>query len=207
MYWPVDGRWQQFLQEAAPYVTFLPVRHDADPASYLVTLPEAALQASEVERIHMLYSTLNNVGGIKVENEKYPEYMQFDQYKYAVAHVPFSEKWNLELARNRAREEKLFDSLGVTREFICVHRRSGSFAPDFGIPPEWESTHDVVEIDERSASPFDWILTMERAAKLVFIDSVFANLAEQLNLPMEKYLILRSPGPGTPVFKNGWTFL
>jgi hypothetical protein len=207
VFWPVDERWQAFLQEAAPYVTFLPVPQVADAASYLVTLPQAALEQSGVDETFMLYSALSNVGGIKVQNERYPEFMQFDQYKYALTHVPFSEKWNLEIVRNRRREEELFDSLGIGRDFVCVHPRSANFAPDVTIPPEWESTHDVVEIDERSASPFDWILTMERASKLVFIDSCFANLAEQLNLPMEKYLILRSPGPATPVFKNGWIYL
>jgi len=39
------------------------------------------------------------------------------------------------------------------------------------------------------------------------IDSCFSNLVEQLNLPMEKYFVLRSPMQYTPVMKNGWIFL
>jgi hypothetical protein len=39
------------------------------------------------------------------------------------------------------------------------------------------------------------------------IDSAFANLVEQLNLPNEKYMMLRSPGLLTPVHRNGWRFL
>ena len=73
--------------------------------------------------------------------------------------------------------------------------------------PAWRRDYRIVEIDERSDSPFDWLATLERAAKIVCIDSSFANLVEQLNFENEKYLILRTPGPLTPVYKNGWHFL
>lgn len=56
-------------------------------------------------------------------------------------------------------------------------------------------------------SPFDWIYTLEGAARLLLLDSCFCNLVEQLNLPNEKYLVLRSYVEATPVMKNGWQFV
>ena len=51
------------------------------------------------------------------------------------------------------------------------------------------------------------IYTLEHASKIICIDSLFANLVEQLNLPNEKHLILRLPNPYMPVMKNGWQFI
>ena len=34
--------------------------------------------------------------------------VKFDEYKYAIAQVPFHEKWNLKLVRNAERERVLF---------------------------------------------------------------------------------------------------
>jgi len=124
-----------------------------------------------------------------------------------VTGVPFSEKWNLDLRRDRAREERLFESLEIRGEYICVHRRGSIFEGDLTLPPEWRERYRVIEIDERTSSPFDWITTLERASKLVCLDSLFANLVDQLGLPNEKYLLLRSPGLLTPVFRGGWQFL
>jgi len=209
VFWPVDAKFAEFLQFAAPYAEFIAVpsrNSPADDAHYLVVTPEAQLRERRCDPIHLLYSQLNGWEA-KVQKPKLAEFLKFDEYKYAVAEVPFREKWDLELKRDTEREERLFKSLGVARDFICVHRRGSKFIADLVLPAEWQRDYQVVEIDERSSSPFDWISTLERAAKLVCVDSCFANLVEQLNLPNEKYLMLRSPGLLTPVLKNGWQFL
>jgi len=209
VFWPIDDRWLTFFAAAAPYATFLPVpsgmnRSPTDPKAYPVTLPAAALQANNVDRSCMLYSAMRDV---RIENEKYSQHLKFDEYKYAVSGVPFDEKWNLRIDRDLHREETFFRSLGIKRQFICMHRKSFNFKLDIDPPPEWTKNYDIVDIDERTASPFDWLLTIERASKLVCIDSCFANLVEQLNLRTEKFLALRTPHLNTPVFKNGWTFV
>src|SRR6185369_8396784 len=134
------------------------------------------------------------------------EHLKFDEYKYAAAGVPFSRKWELEITRNPEREMALHRSLDIRGPYICIHRRGHDVVANFGMPPEWGALQ-VVEVDARTDSPFDWIYTLEHAAKIVCIDSLFSNLVEQLNLPNEKHLILRLPNPYMPVMKNGWQFI
>ena len=205
--WPVDEKFAGFLQAAAPYVEFLPVRRSEDMLDYLYTEPQRLLRERGCDEVLVLYSQLTGGHADKVQKPRIAEFLKFDEYKYAVAGVPFSEKWNLQIERDRAREEALFGSLGIERDYICVHRRASIFVGELNLPPEWRNDYQVIEVDERTSSPFDWILAFERAAKLVLIDSLFANLVEQLGLPNEKYLMLRSPGSLTPVFRNGWNFL
>ena len=207
VYWPVNAPFITFLAPAAPWVNFIPVPPEAEKTQrrdYYFGIPRAELEARDCDEVFVLYSSWEEPGYI--QNERLAQFLKFDEYKYAVAGIPFREKWNLKLERDRAREARFFDSLGIEREFICVHRTATGFVAQVTITDEWRRDYQLVEIDERG-TPFDWLTTMERAAKLVMVDSCFANLAEQLNLPNEKYLLLRAPGPFTPVLKNGWQFL
>jgi hypothetical protein len=209
--WPVDQRFAEFLAAAAPYVEFLPVRGKPDSLDYFYAGPQKLLAERRCDEIFVLYSQLNIPALGKqaslVKNPKLAQYLKIDEYKYAVTGVPFSEKWNLDLRRDRVREERLFESLEIRGDFICVHRRGSIFEGDLTLPPEWRERYRIIEVDERTSSPFDWITTFERASKLVCLDSLFANLVDQLGLPNEKYLLLRSPGLLTPVFRSGWQFL
>jgi hypothetical protein len=53
---------------------------------------------------------------------------------------------------------------------------------------------------------FDWLLILEKANLLILIDSCFANLVEQLNMPNTKIFGFRSEIAFTPVLKNRWRF-
>jgi hypothetical protein len=207
VFWPVDAAWLDFLQPAAPYVEFLEVPSDAEPRDYFVSIPKARLKAASCDEVHVLYSGLA-LAGEKITNERLAQFLKFDEYKYAVAGVPFARKWELQIGRDQEREERLFDSLELGgAPYICMHRQGHGFSAQVDIVPEWRRDYRIVEIDERTGSPFDWLGTLERAAKILCIDSCFANLVEQLNFPNEKYLVLRTPGPLTPVYRNGWRFV
>jgi hypothetical protein len=207
VFWPVDAAWLPFLQSAAPYVEFLDVPSDAPSRDYFVSIPRAKLQAAGCETVHLLYSELH-LEGEKIHNERFAQALKFDEYKYAVSGVPFARKWDLQIGRDAGREERLFDSLALgSAPYICMHRQGSGFAAQLDILPEWRRDYRIVEIDERTDSPFDWLATLERAAKIVCIDSCFSNLVEQLNFDNEKYLVLRSARPLTPVYKNGWRFI
>jgi len=209
VFWPVTAGYVDFMKQAAPFVEFIAVPSAAElgPLDHLLNVPMAELRARQCDPIYVLYNALGKEGEALLQNAKFAQHLKFDEYKYAVTGVPFDQKWKLRIVRDPEREERLFASLGIEGPFICVHRRGSKTAAPVVLPAEWEREYRIVEIDERSSSPFDWIATLERADKLVLIDSCFSNLVEQLNLPNEKYLILRTPGPFTPVFKNGWTFL
>jgi len=204
--WPVDAQFVPFLQFAAPAVQFIPVPELPDPRDHYLTLPQEELRRRECDQIYVLYSAVQGDDSA-LQRKELASYLKFDEYKYAVTGVPFSEKWTLKIERDEKRERRLFESLGVRRKFVCIHRRGTQVAANFQVPAQWQRDYDIVELDERTDSPFDWITTLEKAAILVCIDSCFANLVEQLNLPNEKHLILRNPNPFTPVFKNGWQFI
>src|SRR3954470_3739599 len=205
--WPVDAAWLSFLRPAAPYVEFVEVPSDAARKDYFTSIPRAKLKAARCDEVHVLYSQLR-LEGERIHNERLAQFLKFDEYKYAVAGVPFARKWELQIGRDLEREERLFKSLGLGAEpYVCIHRRGDDFVAEVDILPEWRRDYRIVEIDQRTDSPFDWLVTLERAAKIVCIDSCFANLVEQLNFENEKYLVLRGPGPLTPVYKNGWRFV
>jgi len=206
VFWPVDSDYIDYLKSAAPYANFIPVRRGPVAGEeYFLTDPEQALRAARCDRTFVLYRYLSG-GHVKVQNEAFVDFFKFDEYKYAVTGIPFREKWNLQITRDRRREERLFESLGIERPFICMHLRGSNRAVEFAVPASWERDYQIIRIDERTSSPFDWLATLERAAKLVCIDSCFSNLVEQLNLPNEKHFILRSSGPYTPVLRNDWQF-
>lgn len=205
VYWPVNGAYMSFLAPAAPYVNFIPVPR-IEPEDYFYDIPQAELRARKCDPIHVLYSSIFGDSS-KLQNKELQPYLKFDEYKYAVSGVPFREKWRLQIERNLAREERLFESLDIRKPYICLHRRSVDCFIDFPIPPDWQRDYQIVEVDQRTDSPLDWLTTFERARKIVCIDSCFANLIEQLNFPNEKYLLLRTVNPFTPVLMNGWKFI
>lgn len=207
--WPVNDRFCGFLARAVPRVRWLPVDgtlRDTQPVRFFYEDPKTLLEQAGCDRVHVLYSKLA-VPGLEVVNRGLAQSLKFDEYKYAVTGVPFHLKWTLEIERDLARETALFDSLGITGPYICVHRQGHDHKFEFALPDEWKRDYQIVEIGPRTDSPFDWIYTLEGAARLLLLDSCFSNLVEQLNLPNEKYLVLRSYMEATPVMKNGWQFV
>jgi hypothetical protein len=205
VFWPINEKHVSFFAPAAPYVTFIPVPRSDSPEDYFIGMPRAELNARQCDPIYVLYNWILQ-DDRHLQRKDLIDHLKFDEYKYAAAGVPFSRKWQLELTRNMDREMALHRSLDIRGPYICVHKRGHDVVANFGIPEDWRS-YQMVEIDQRSDSPFDWIYTLEQASKIVCIDSCFANLVEQLNLPNEKHLILRLPNPYMPVMKNGWQFI
>ena len=203
VFWPVNEPYYRFLVEAVPYVTFIPVTF-TEHVDFLLTTPKRELAARGCERTYTLYNKVFDDRSV-LQRPELVDYLKFDEYKYAVAGIPFSEKWRLAVRRDLDREKRFHASLGIKGPYICVHRHASSIRVDFGMPEEWKS-YQIVEIDGRG-TPFDWIYTFEQAAKLVCIDSAFSNLIEQLNLPNEKHLFLRMQNPFSPVLKNGWALI
>jgi len=204
VFWPINEKYVSFFTPAAPYVNFIPVPRN-DPEDFFIGIPRAELRARQCEEVYVLYNWILQ-DDKHLQRKELIEHLKFDEYKYAAAGVPFSRKWELEIVRDRAREMALHQSLDIRGPYICIHRRGHDVVANFGMPQAWESLQ-VVEVDQRTDSPFDWIYTLEHASKIVCIDSLFANLVEQLNLPNEKHLILRLPNPYMPVMKNGWQFI
>jgi hypothetical protein len=201
VFWPIDEQFKPFFSQVKPEINFISVKKGD---GYFLETPKSILQQHDCQRIINLYSYLLSDGVFDKTSYKS---LKFDEYKYAISGVPFSNKWNLKLCRNQKRELELYNKLGITKPYICVHKNGTDFKADITIPNSVSDNYQIIEVDNITDNPFDWIYTFENAAKLIFIDSCFSNLVEQLNLTNEKYLILRSEVHLTPVMKNGWQFL
>jgi hypothetical protein len=203
IHWPIDEQWVPMFRRAKPEVNFIPIAR-IQSYDYFYDTPLARLREIGCERIIPLYSFLRERA---VHDQRLTRVLKFDEYKYAVAGVPFARKWELRIHRDLQREEDLFRQLNITGPFICVHREGTDKTIEVDLPREWLNRHRVIEVSAMTDSVFDWITTFERAAKLVLVDSCFANLVEQLNVQVEKYFVLRSPIYLTPVLKNAWGFM
>lgn len=206
VYWPVDSRFLPSVQAAFPDIRFIPIDPEQTgnaSLSYFYSQPLAELQQLGCTQIHCLYSYLS---GLDIVNQKLAHSLKFDEYKYAVANVPFAKKWELSVMRDNGREQALFDRLDIRREYVLVHDQGSNFKLDIQLPEDIVRDYQVIKISEVSSNPFDWLGIIERAHMLVCVDSCFANLAEQLDLCRNKFLFLRSDIRATPVFKNNWQF-
>ena len=133
--------------------------------------------------------------------------LKFDEYKYAIAGVPFERKWTLDYTRDLKREQALFERLNINGDYVCIHDQAWTMKQSVELTSEMTGGLPEVRISAMTESIFDWRLVIEGAAKLIMVDSCYANLVEQLNLGNDKSLILYSPVSFTPVFKNGWKFV
>jgi hypothetical protein len=136
--------------------------------------------------------------------------MKFDQYKYSVAGVPFQEKWRLEscITRDPQKEQALKDQLTLPGQpYVVLHLEGSDHRADFDrsiIPAGWAQ----IEITaDQTDSIFDWITTLEGAESIVCVDSVIANLVDQLGIGEDRYFIPRSHIHLTPVLGQAWTVL
>ncbi|HEV7701314.1 MAG TPA: hypothetical protein VGO43_13865 [Pyrinomonadaceae bacterium] len=202
--WPIKEAYMPIFEPIKPSVRFLPVPPTG--SSSVVHEPLRLLNAEACQRTIVLYSY---VGGININDSRLSGALKFDEYKYAIAGVPFAKKWDLRYERDMERENRLYDSLNISEEYLCFHGLSADMTEPLRLPGHMSEGLRVIEMEKQSEdeSPFDWLLTLERAKKLILVDSCFANLVEQMNLTNPKAVITDNAVAFTPVFRNGWQFL
>jgi hypothetical protein len=123
--------------------------------------------------------------------------------------VPFLEKWRLNecITRDTNKEQQLYDRLVTNTDYVVVHLEGSdhraSWDPSM-VPEDWQ----IIEITpDQTDNVFDWLTILERAQSLVLVDSVFANIVDQMNIGDDRYFIPRSHLGLTPVQGNHWTWL
>jgi hypothetical protein len=208
VHWPIYENHLKSFQEAAPWINWYGIVEDGTVGPmYRVPLQ---LLRTKVDQIICLYHHLRE-----------PEYaadpalasvLKFDQYKYAVAKVPFSEKWNLArcLVRNREREKLLFDSVVRQEKYAVAHLDGHDESRDFDFAPAIQRGYQIIRISKATESLFDWLTILEGAGTLVMIDSVFSNLVDQLSIGsrVPKIFLRRSHNrvSMTPVMLGHWLY-
>jgi len=201
--WPIYQPYVGPFQAAAPYVQFLPLA--GEEGDWMFPRPLAVLKEQACDRIVPLASHIHGSPELVVRPDL-ARVMKFDQYKYAVAGVPFREKWNLQINRNREREEALFARVVRDKEFIVCHLTGSHFRANLDVQ-SMAGGRQVIEITDLTDNFLDWIAVIERASLRIMIDSCFANLTDQLSIPGKKIFLVRSAWEFTPVLLGDWSYL
>ena len=208
VFWPIDSRYFDFFKKSAPYIDFLSVPFDTNSYDWHLGLPIYLFNQLNISEYFILYSQLNS-DGKRIDfgqPEMLPESLKFDEYKYAICQVPFSEKWNLHIERDMKAEEIVLETISAHIPYAIIHNAPAGNRQDIENIFSDNANQRIVKVNNITASPFDWISAFEKADLLAMEDSLHANVVEQLNIQVKKYLFLRSSCEVTPVFKNGWIF-
>lgn len=208
VYWPIDSEFIASFAEAFPKIKFIGINREEtgnSTAEYFYYQPLKELTARSCTTTICLYSQLT---GFDLGNQRIQASLAFDAYKYAVAKVPFQEKWNFYPHRNPVKEGKIFEILNLDPfdEYIVTHEIGSNFSINFD-----EHTKNlnkrIIQIEPLTNNIFDWIGVMENAHSLYLVDSVYANIAEQLKLKNIKNFYLRSNNAFTPTLITNWNFI
>lgn len=133
--------------------------------------------------------------------------LSFDEMKYAIAEVPFEEKWNLQITRIKEREDKLFDNLtdGIDPPdsewgYIIRQIQSSDTRKDY-VWPFWKDL--TIDISNQTDSIFDWLKLLEKSKGHVLIESCFSNLVDQLQIEVPEQILLLKHGYYGAKLKDG----
>jgi hypothetical protein len=204
IFWPICQEFIPHFESHVPWVKWIPVRTDA--GTFFYDQPMRALKNFKCDEILPLYQALT---GHKFHEEIYFQQTKFDQYKYIKAGVPFLNKWLLKdcVTRDLKQERALYDQVVTNPNYAVIHLEGSDHRAQFDptiIPAAWQT----IEITPgKTGSIFNWLTVLELAQSIVCVDSVFANLVDQMNMPNDKYFIPRSHIGLTPVQGQDWTWV
>lgn len=204
--WPIHVSYiQHFSSKYINYVNFIPI-----PAFDCKQARDVCSSQYSCNHIIDLTITLPN-GNLHNTNFFLNEHMLFenkapctffDEIKYNIANVPFDEKWNLVYNIDQENQKRLEEKIDIKniKEYIVTHWEGSDCRRQIQL--ENTNNKSIIEIKPLSESIFDWTNILKKASALVLIDSCFANLAEQLNLPQRKIFLARSSP--RPTLRNKW---
>lgn len=212
IYWPICQPFVASFKETVPWVNWLSVPVDRQGLFFLDTPLKLLAQQGikQDDDILYLYQYLSSVPE-RTDPDLFAM-MKFDQYKYAAAGVAFKRKWELDkcITRNLTREKALYNRLVKQPKYMVYQEKSSDVNYNMDLSVIDPSLQQI-EITEITDNIFDWLTILEGAELLVLIDSVFANIVDQLNLcpDKEKYFMRKwnRKVDGNPVFLQDWQYL
>lgn len=204
IHWPICSEFLPHVVQHVPWVHWHSVVTDA--GSFFYDQPLDILNKQNCDEILCLYQALT---GHLFHEELYFQHTSFDQYKYIKAAVPFLNKWKLSecITRDQAKEQQLYKGLMIKGPYAVVHLEGSDHKAQFdygSIPADWQT---ITITSNQTDSIFNWLTVLESADSIVCVDSVFANLVDQMNLANDKYFIPRSHIGLTPVQGQDWTWI
>lgn len=208
--WPICREFITSFEKSVPWVQWRAVDVDQQGRFFLDRpLEILAEEGCDPEENLYLYQYLSQRPDL-TDPECFAM-LKFDQYKYWVSGVPFRNKWRLAdcITRDLGREEALYQQLVKNPEnYTVVHLRGSNFEARMDVR-QLDPETEVIDVDQyQTDSIFDWITVISRARRVVFIDSVMANLTDQMCIQgPELVWIRRSAWDLTPVLGSQWNIL
>lgn len=206
VHWPICQEFVSSVKDHVPWVNWISMTTDPQ-GQFFYNKPNQLLKDLKCDEILPLYQALNVVP--ELSQVPWFQIQHFDEFKYTKAGVPFLNKWKLNecITRNPAKEQALYDQLVQNPNYVVYHTKGSTYSCEADlsqIPEDWQTIEITTQKDY---SVFDWLTILERAQALILIDSVFANLTDQLLIDVDKYWIPRSHIHLTPVLGTTWTIL
>jgi len=204
IFWPICKEFYPSVTNTASWINWIPIQ--TDNGLFFYDTPFRLLKQKGCDEILALYQALT--GHPEFTQEPYFQFTKFDQYKYFKAQVPFHYKWQLNqcITRDLKREQDLYNKLVTNPNYAVLHLEGSDHKTNFDrslIPEDWQ----IIEISNITDNIFDWLTILEKAQSLIMIDSVFANLIDQLGIGDDRYFIPRSHIQLTPTLGHHWTWL
>lgn len=210
VWWPVCEPFYQQMMKAAPWVNWLSVPVD-QYGHFFYENPHKQLAAIGVTEELWLYQYLSSHPD-KTNKSHFAQF-KFDQYKYAAAGVPFKEKWNLAgcIVEDPAAQDALYSSVVKQERYMVYQNHASDMSYDIDLSIV-DPAVQCIELTELAGySVFDWLKVLRGAETVILIDSVFANLIDQLDLcPAADLYYMRKWNrrvDGNPVLLGAWTFV
>ena len=201
--WPIAAPFIKSFTYAADYVQFIPVKHDnaADIMNWHRDA-EWILNQFDCEKVLDL---LYDFPGSSITSTLWHQSKQnFDEYRYTSSDVPFEKKWNLKINRNIDREMELYTTLVKQEKYVVTHLTSSAGRKQITLSDDILNDYQVIDITPVTNNVFDWCTILEKAAKLIMVDSCFVNLVEGLNLNDNKVLIPKGGTYQMPIVRTKW---
>lgn len=198
--WPIPKYCFNMFADAVDYVSFLELK--SGHKAYV----KESLNVAEENKTEVLNLSFGFPGMEKEWHKWRSTPYHFDEYKYKIANVPFEQKWNLKIKRSTDREQKLFNSLEIKESYLVYQNKSS----DTSLNMSWldsENNLRKIPIEQLTDNVFDWITVLEKAEKLVLIDSCFVNLVDQLKIATAKRRLLKPlyvKDQDYPILKGEW---
>jgi len=127
--------------------------------------------------------------------------LSFDEMKYAIAEVPFEEKWNLQITNRDLDVEKNILAYNNLKKIAQMH--SSDTKLSFEKLEGYCNRHDTRFLTPDSLSVFDWITTLENMVGHYLIESCFSNLVDQLQIKVPEQILLLKHGYYGDKLKDG----
>jgi hypothetical protein len=204
--WPICEEFLPSFRDSAPWVKWIPVPTDSS-GEFFYNEPMRRLKNFGCTEFLTLYQSLT--GHPEFSEANWFQIQKFDEYKYTRAGVPFLLKWSLNecITRNESREQSLYDRLVSNPKYYVTHVKGSTFTAPVDLSNVPESWGQHIEITELTDCVFDWLKIIQGAQGLIMVDSVYANIVDQLQIQVEKYWIPRSHIHLSPVLGSEWTIL